>query len=92
MDTKNRRVLMNTFRTSQFSYCPLVWMFHSRTLNNRIKKIHERALRLVYKNDTLLSFDGLLKRDKSVSFHLKNLQIIMTGIYETKNDLEPKVT
>ena len=57
MDTKKRRVLMKAFITSQFSYCPLVWMFHSRTLNNRINKIHERALRLAYKNETFLSFE-----------------------------------
>ena len=28
MDAKKRRVLMNAFITSQFSYCPLVWMFN----------------------------------------------------------------
>ena len=27
---------MNSFFTSQFNYCPLVWMFHSRTMNNKI--------------------------------------------------------
>ena len=84
MDTKKRRVLMNAFITSQFSYC-------SRTLNNRINKIHERALRLVYKNETFLSFDDLLKRDRSVSIHQKNLQILATEIYKTKNDLGPKI-
>ena len=47
MDIKKRRVLMKTFITSQFSYCSLVWMFHSRNLNNRINKIDERALRFV---------------------------------------------
>ena len=40
MDRKKLRVLMNAFITSQFSYCSLVWMFHSRTLNDRINKIH----------------------------------------------------
>ena len=30
MDTKKRRVLRNTFITSQFSYCSL-WMFYCRT-------------------------------------------------------------
>ena len=73
MDAKKRRVLMNAFIKSQFSYCPLVWMFHSRTLNNRINKIHEKALRLVYKNEAFSSFDDILKRDKSVSIHQKNL-------------------
>ena len=66
-------------------------MFHSRTLNNRINKIHERALRLVYKNETFLSFHDLLKRDKSVSIHQKNLQIPEIQTYKTKNDLGPKI-
>ena len=46
MDKKRRRILLNAFITSRFSYCAFVWMFHSRTLNNRINKIHEKALRL----------------------------------------------
>ena len=91
MDTKKRRVLMKVFITSQFSYYPLVCMFHSRTLNNRINKIHERALRFVNKNETSVSFDDLLKRDRSVSIHQKNLQILATEIYKTKNDLGPKI-
>ena len=36
------RLPMKSFIESQFSYCPLVWMFHSRALNNRINKLHER--------------------------------------------------
>ena len=91
MDAKKQRVLMNAFITSQFSYCPLIWMFHSRTLNNRINKIHEKALRLVYKNERFSSFDDLSKRNKSVSIHQKNLQIPATEIYKTKNDLGPKI-
>ena len=30
MDLSKRRILLNAFFISQFSYCPLVWMFHSR--------------------------------------------------------------
>ena len=39
---------MKAFFNSQFGYCPLIWMFHSRTLNKRINRIYERALRIVY--------------------------------------------
>ena len=74
---KKRRILMNAFIISQFSYSPLVWMFHSRTLNNRINKTHEKALRIVYKDQTFLSFHDLLKRDKSVRIHEKDLQIFL---------------
>ena len=70
---KKRRILMNAFIIPQFSYSPLVWMFHSRTLNNRINKTHEKALRIADKDQTFLSFDDLLKRDKSARIHQKNL-------------------
>ena len=72
MDLPKRKVLMKAFITSQFSYCPLIWMFHSRTLNNRINNIHERALRLTYKNNQP-SFKELLEKDHSVTVHHKNL-------------------
>ena len=48
MTLKQRRTLMKAYFMSQFGYCPLVWMNHSRSLNNRINTLHERALRLVY--------------------------------------------
>ena len=59
MSTKKRKLIMNSFITSQFGYCPLVWMFHSRELNNRINRIHERSLRIVY-NDKQSTFHELL--------------------------------
>ena len=37
-DFEKRRSLMKAFVISQFNYCPLVWLFHNRTLNNRITK------------------------------------------------------
>ena len=40
---KKLRVIMKTFM-SLFCYCVLVWMCHSRTLNNKIYKVHKRTL------------------------------------------------
>ena len=51
MDLPKSKVLMKAFITSQFSYCPLIWMLHSRALNNRINNIHGRALRQTYKDN-----------------------------------------
>ena len=73
---------------SQFQYCQLAWMFHSRHLNNKINKIHERALRNAFK-DYVSSFDILLERDKSVTIHTKNLQILMIKIFKTQNNMNP---
>ena len=91
MNTNKRRVLRKVFITSQFSYCPLAWMFHSRTMNNRVSTLYEKALRLVYTNKSNLSFDDLLKEDTSVKIHQRNLQILATEIYKVKNDLGPKI-
>ena len=44
MDFPRRKVLMKAFITSQFSYYPLIWMLHSRTLNSRKRKGSETDL------------------------------------------------
>ena len=66
MDLSKRRILLNAFSISQFSYCPLVWMFHSRGKNNKINRIHERCLQIIY-NDKKSTFYELLEKDDSVS-------------------------
>ena len=60
---------MKSCITSQFSYCPLVWIFHIRKLNNKINAIHERVLRIDW-CDKHSPFQQLL--DNSVSMHHRN--------------------
>ena len=55
MDPTKRKRLMKAFITTQLNYCPIIWMFHSRQLNNRTNNIQERALRLVYKDHNKLT-------------------------------------
>ena len=71
MDKEKLRLLMKAFIEPQFGYCPMIWMHHNRTINNRINKLHERALRLVYK-DYISSFEELLLKDFTI--HHRNLQ------------------
>ena len=65
-------------------------MFHGRTLNNRINRLHERGLRLVYKNYDL-SFEELLRKDNSFTVHQRNLQKLATEMYKAQNDLSPSL-
>ena len=53
---------MKAFATSQFGYCPLFWLFHSRGLNSKTNSLHERALRIAYGGKSS-SFQDLLKKD-----------------------------
>ena len=88
MTQEKLKIVMKTFIISQFNYCSLIWIFHNRTLNTKINKLHERALRLVYKNDTL-TFQELLELDNSCTVHERNLQKLATEMYKVKNHLSP---
>ena len=81
---------MTSFILSQFGYCPLVWMFHSRELNNRINNIHERALRLVYQ-DSQSSFEQLLKKENSFTIHKRNIQTLALELYKVAYGISPKI-
>ena len=73
--------LVNFIFNAQFSYCPLIWMFHSRIINNKINRIHERCLCLLYEGKSS-SFKNLLVQDISVTSHTRNLQILVTEMFK----------
>ena len=41
--THDQKRHLNSIIKSQFSFCPLTWMFCSRSLNHLINRIHERG-------------------------------------------------
>ena len=57
-------------------------------MNNKINHIHERALRLVYQ-DYVTTFEDLLKKDNSLSFHHRNIHQVAIEMYKVKHDLCP---
>ena len=83
-----RKSLMEAFFKSQFSYCPLVWMCHSREINTRINNLHYRALRMVHQ-DEFSSFEELLRKDGSVTIHHRNLQFLATEMYKVTQGIGP---
>ena len=88
MDDRKVKQTMHVFLLSQFSFCPFIWMFCDREMNNRINRIHEKSLRLAY-DDYESSFQNLLEKDNSTSIHDKNLQLLLTEIYKTLHNLNP---
>ena len=90
MTLKQGKIILKTFILSHFGYCPLVWMFHSRTLNCRINKLHERALRITYKDDKS-SFEELLTKDESFTVHERNIQKLAIELYKVAYRLSPEI-
>ena len=77
---KKKKLLINSFFISQFNYCQLIWICHNRTKNNKINRLHERCLCLLY-SDKKSSFHNLLEKDSSVYVHHRNLRALATEIY-----------
>ena len=65
-------------------------MFHSRHINYKINKLHERALRIVYKDPSSL-FEELFSKDKSVTVHQRNIQILATEMYKILNGISSDI-
>ena len=63
-------------------------MLHSKKCNNRVDKINERALRIVYQ-DYASSFTELLEKDNSTTINNRNIQLLATELFKVKNGLSP---
>ena len=88
LSMKQKKLLHMLFTGAQFKYCPITWLFCSRSCDNKINKLQERALRLVY-DDYETSFDGLLNKNKSFSIHHQNIQNLMIEVYKSLNKSSP---
>ena len=75
---------------ARFKYYSLVWKLHSRKLNNRISKLHEGRLRIIF-NNSLCTFHELFELDNSVSIHHKNLQCLTIELYQIYNSIFPDI-
>ena len=90
LNKRKKTLLINVFFKSQYSYCPLLYMFHSCTLNNKIKRLHGGCLHIIY-NGKISSFTDLLEIDYSVSMHHRNIQVIAAKLFKFFNDLSLKL-
>ena len=88
LNLSQAKILYNSFILSQFYYCCLVWMFCSKTLQNKINQTHKRALRIVY-SGLNLNLDKLVELDKSTAIHIKNIITLLTEVCKTRRGENP---
>ena len=81
-----RRILFKALVGSQFKYCLIVWVFHSRRTSNKINRLPKRALRIVY-DDEISTFGQVLAMYKSFCIHHQNIQRLLTEIYKALHDI-----
>ena len=90
MELPKRCILMNTFFKAQFNYCPVVWIIYSRTLNNKISRLHERCLRIIY-HDKCSNFEELLVKINSVSVHHNNIHTVVIEMYKVVSGMSLEI-
>ena len=82
------KLIYNAFILSTFNYCPILWMFCTKSLNALINRTHKKALRVLYKNNEF-DLSELINLDSSTTIHVKNLRLLMCEVYKTLNNLNP---
>ena len=65
-------------------------MFDNRTYNNKMNRLPERCLRLIY-NDKCSSFEELLVKDKSVSIHHRNIHALAIEMFKVYTKTSPEI-
>ena len=91
INVEKRRIIMKAFIESHFGYCPIVWMFYSRGINNKINGIYERALRITYNNKSS-SFQDVLNKDNSVTIHHRNIRRLVIEAFKVLHGLYPPLS
>ena len=83
-----RKILLNSFVQSQFSFAPLVWMLCGKDANKKINRVHYKFLQILYEDDTS-TFEQLLDKHNAFTVHQRNIQNLLIEMYKVKNKQGP---
>ena len=88
LNLEQAQVLAEAYISSNFRYCPLIWMFCGKISDNLIVKTHYRTLRAMYDTQTR-SHNELLDLSGKKKIHAQNLQILMVEVYKCLTNISP---
>ena len=84
------RIAMNkSFISSNFSYCPVSWMFCGKRNSEKLEKLQEMALRFVLFSDYTGLYNDLLKRGNFLSLSALRIRYLAIEMYKCMHGLNP---
>ena len=86
---EGRLEIYKAFVRSNFSYCPLIWLFCGKRNSQKLEKLQERVLRFVY-NDNETVYNELLLRANMLSLSMYRLRFLAIEVYKSVSNLNPK--
>ena len=82
LDINSRKIIYQSFVASNFNHCPLVWHFCGKINNSKLEKIHERALKIIYR-DYESTYNDLITKSNSSTLLLSRLRKLLCEIFKS---------
>ena len=88
LDKDSKLVIYKSFIMSNFNFCPVVWMFTSKSSLNRLEDIQRRALRFVlYDYDSC--YENSLTAASVPGIRINLLRCLAIEVFKCVNGLNP---
>ena len=88
LDQDSNMAIYKSFIMSNFNYCPLIWMFTSKTSLSKLENIQKRALRFVF-NDYQSGYTDLLHNAKVPGIKIMVLRYLAIEVFKCVKEISP---
>jgi hypothetical protein len=88
LDKPCKQTIYNSYISSNFNYCPSVWMFANKSNMEKLEKINKRALRFVI-NDNDADYDEICRDEKLLNIYKRCIKTVAVLMYKVKNQSAP---
>ena len=87
-DKPCKKILYNSYISSNFNYCPVVWMFANKSNREKLEKTNKRALRFVA-NDSETEYEDLCRNEQQLNIYKRCIKNVAIQMYKIKNQTSP---
>ena len=88
LDLDSRMAIYKSFIMSNFNYCPVIWMFTSKTSLSKLENIQRRALRFVL-DDYQTGYPDLLQNTNVPGIKIMVLRYLAIEVFKCVNEINP---
>ena len=81
-------MIYKSFVISTFNYCPVSWVFCGKKNAGKLEKLHERALRFVFRDFTS-SYTDLLRRGNFLPLSAHRIKFLAVEVFKCINGINP---
>ena len=89
LDIDGRLRIYQAFIKSNFTYCPVSWIFCGKRNSDKLEKLQERALRVVY-NEYSMPYRDLLLHARILPLSMLRLKFLGTEVFKSVKGLNPE--